>query len=206
MLVRRWLRPSSVARDAGGRGRGPAAIRLNAWPIGLLMRVRRARAAAPHLELPFATPHRSVEAAPAAMPAGRPPSCCSRSGAPRRLMPSLQLQGHLQYVRECLVTGCPCRLQAVIRRLAAHGQRDLGDVLGASLPHRQRDARAPHTPTVERGARCRRARPRTCGGRRNAWPIGLLMHAVGTQRPRRTPTPCCHASSERRGGAGRDAR
>ena len=32
------------------------------------------------------------------------------------LMPSHQLQGHLQYVRECLVARCPCQLHAVIRR------------------------------------------------------------------------------------------
>src|SRR5690348_8010385 len=89
--------------------------------------------------------------------------------------------------------GWPCRLQAVIRRLAAHGQRDLSLALRRLARHRQRDARAPRTSMLERGARCRRARPRACGGRLNAWLISLRMRAVGPKRPRRTPTLVCHA-------------
>jgi hypothetical protein len=74
----------------------------------------------------------------------------------------------------------PCRLHAVIRRLPAHGQRDLTLGRRTRPPHLTRDARAPRYPTVERGAGCRRARPRACGGRLNACPSLPACASVGT--------------------------
>jgi hypothetical protein len=187
MLVRREARPLSVARDAGGRGRGPAAIRLNAWLIGLLMRVRRDSAAARH---PDALMPRLIGASRRRWPG------CPRAthfkvvvfGAPWRLMPSHQLRGR----QSNSITGAerrrPRRLHAVIRRLSAHGQRDL-DRAPASSPT------PPHAMLGRRAARCWSV-ARDAGGRgRGPAASRLRLHpsvglrtSVGTERPRPTPT------------------
>jgi hypothetical protein len=123
MLVRRAIRSSSVARDAGGRGRGPAAF--------VFTPASSARSCAPSGPSGRAGPRRSVlprhwdaRAAPVGMPADHPPPKVFVLGAPWRLMHSLQLQGRSAYAGVGAERRRPCRLQAVIRRLAAHGQRD----------------------------------------------------------------------------------
>jgi hypothetical protein len=82
----------------------------------------------------------------------------------------------------------PCRLHAVIRRLAAHGQRDL-DRAPASSPT------TPHALLGRRAARCWSV-ARDAGGRgRGPAASRLRLHpsvglrtSVGTERPRPTPT------------------
>ena len=105
-------------------------------------------------------------------------------------MPSLQLQGRLAYAGVGAERRRPCQLQAVIRRLSTHGQRDARDRAGkfAAAPL----TRCPCAADSER--RAWRAMPEgsaadPAASRLNACSIGWLMRAVGAERPCRSRAP-----------------